>query len=55
MLIVDEIHNSGPPSTPRPAAPPDGGGDAPTEVDDVIRPGDGHVNGIESLCVGESQ
>ncbi len=24
-------------------------------VEDVVRPGDEHVRGVESLCVGESQ
>jgi len=41
---------------------PDPPGPAPTielvtghEADDVVRLGDEHVNGVESLCVGESQ
>jgi hypothetical protein len=51
MVMNDKIGPSG-------ASPPTGSDDgaAPLpEADDLVRPGDEHVNGTESLCVGESQ
>jgi hypothetical protein len=30
-------------------------GDTRRDGEDVVRPGDEHVSGVESLCVGESQ
>lgn len=55
MIITAECANSGPgPPGPVPSidvgeviVKPDG--------EDLVRPGDEHVKGVETLCVGESQ
>jgi hypothetical protein len=43
------------PHVPGPSPPIGGGLESPLDTEEVVRLGDGHVSGVESLCVGESQ
>ena len=47
------VAGAGDPRVPAPVGT--GVGETLGDGDDVVRLGDGHVSGVESLCVGESQ
>jgi hypothetical protein len=55
VIITAECANSGP-GGPGPVPSIDVGDvRAKSDGEDLVRPGDEHVKGVESLCVGESQ
>jgi hypothetical protein len=55
VIITAECANSGP-GLPGPVPSIDvGDGIAKPDGEDLVRPGDEHGKGVETLCVGESQ
>jgi hypothetical protein len=54
MIVAEDEPNRVP--GPSATSPTGGVGDGSrTESEELVRLGDGHVSGVESLCVGESQ
>ena len=55
MVLADQRDETRPPATPGPSRPSQTAAAASPGAEDVGRPGDGHLSGVESLCIGESQ